>query len=136
MCLQGLDRAPNLLSKGKVGLKEGLDGSNILPVVVEQVGLDAVVAGSRWDDLAAEVIGLWVAVLEQLHHEVLFEDIDAHGGNVWLLCCLGLAQTCTMQQDLSLAPDASGLCLPGVSGSAFAWPSMQELMMPQPRLNL
>ena len=34
----GSDRCGHLLCESQVGLKEGLDGSNVLPVVVEEVG--------------------------------------------------------------------------------------------------
>ena len=72
-----------VLSKREVRLKERLDGSDVLPVIVEEVGLHVVAVGSSLrDDLAAEVIVLGVLSVEERHEGRFLEDVDTHGRNV------------------------------------------------------
>lgn len=92
----------HLLCKSQVGLEEGLDGSNVLPVVVEEVCHDLVVLSRSRNDFPAEIIGLGVGVLQQLDHELLAEDIDAHGRNVGLLFGLRRVQACVQYKILSV----------------------------------
>mmetsp|Transcript_6652 Transcript_6652/g.17027 ORF Transcript_6652/g.17027 Transcript_6652/m.17027 type:complete len:340 (+) Transcript_6652:1777-2796(+) len=72
-----------VLGQGKVGLEERLDGANVLPVVVEQVGLHvAPVGGGFGDDLAAEVVVPGVVLVEEGQQRGLLEHVDAHGRDV------------------------------------------------------
>ncbi len=84
--------AAHLLCQSQVGLEEGLDGSDVLPVAVEEVGHDAGAGGSAGNDLPAKVIAL-ALFPQQLQHEVLLEHVDAHGCNEGAGSCLFLAQT-------------------------------------------
>lgn len=87
----------HLLSECKVGLKEWLDGSNVLPVVVEKVGHHLVpILGCLRNDFAPKVIGLNIILLEHLYQLLLLEHIDAHGGYVGLLLGLIGTQACTI----------------------------------------
>ena len=63
-----------------VGLVERPHGPDVLPVAVEQVGLDAMVGDRLGQELVAEVGG--VARLEQVDQERAVEQVDAHAGQV------------------------------------------------------
>ena len=53
----GLIRVTHGLCERQVGVIEGLDGANVLPVVIEQVCLHVVLSSGGGDDLAAKVVG-------------------------------------------------------------------------------
>ncbi len=67
----------DLLGEAEVGLEEGFDGSNVLPVVVEEVGHDSAAGGRLRNDLSAKVVELGL-LAEQLEHQLLLEHVDAH----------------------------------------------------------
>ena len=71
-----------VLGQVQVGLEEALDGSNVLPVIVEQVRLHlgAVLRGLR-DDFATEIIVLRVILIQELHEHLLLKDVDTHRRN-------------------------------------------------------
>lgn len=83
----------HLLSQAQVGLEEGLDGSNVLPVVVKKVCHHTAGGSGLWDDLSAKVVVLGF-LPQQVEHELLLEHIDAHGRNEGALLSLCLTQTC------------------------------------------
>lgn len=90
------------LSESQVGVKERLHGSNIFPVVIEQVGNDLLpLSCCHGDDLTPKVVGARVLVLQQLHQDVLLEDIDTHGGDEGLLAGLLIIQTCHMEASVT-----------------------------------
>lgn len=93
--LTGLWQHTYCFSQLEVCIEEGLDGTNVFPVVVEQVGnsLQAILGG-HGDDFPTKIIGAWVPVLQQLHQDILLEDVDTHGGNVWLGFRLLWVKTC------------------------------------------
>ena len=74
-----------LADKVEVGLEEGADGSNVLPVALEDVGEDAVLGDGAGDDVLAEV---GVLVVEQADDEIAVEDVDAHRGEEEILVAL------------------------------------------------
>lgn len=60
-----------------IGIEEGADGADILPVALEDMGIDAVGFDGGGDDVFAEV---GEGVVEELYHDLAVEDVDAHGG--------------------------------------------------------
>ena len=77
-----------LVGEGHVGLIEGPDRADVLPVVVKQVGLQAVAPlQGGGNDLFAE-IGEVGVLAQQVEEGVAAEHIDAHGGQVGPPCRL------------------------------------------------
>ena len=50
-----------ILSKSQISFKEGLDGSDVFPVIVEQVCLNVITIGRGfWNNLSTKVVVFWV----------------------------------------------------------------------------
>ena len=74
-----------LIGECHVGLVEGTDRADVLPVVVEQIALQVVVAPQRLrDDLLAEIRGTGV-LGQEIKECVAAEHVDAHRGQVGAL---------------------------------------------------
>mmetsp|Transcript_8607 Transcript_8607/g.23030 ORF Transcript_8607/g.23030 Transcript_8607/m.23030 type:complete len:203 (-) Transcript_8607:132-740(-) len=66
----------------EVGVVECRDGTDVLPVSVEQVSLHVQPEVLRTrDDLRAEVVGVGEVDLQQVEHGGRLEDVDTHGGD-------------------------------------------------------
>ena len=77
-------------SQVQVRFEKGLDGSNVLPVIVKEVGLDVIaVSGGKRDDFSAEIVVVRVFFVQEFVQRRLLEDVDSHGGNVRLLFRFG-----------------------------------------------
>ena len=95
----------------EVGVVEGLDGTDILPVTIVQVRLDvhAHVLG-RGNDLAAEVVTIGEVLFEKGLHRLGTEDVDTHGRNEGhLLGALGVEAEDSGVNSHRLESIASGL---------------------------
>ena len=56
-----------MVGESQVGGVEGLNGSDVLPVAIKQVGLDVLAHGLRsWNDLASKIICLRTTAFAQL----------------------------------------------------------------------
>ena len=69
--------ARQLVGDVEVGLEEGADGPDVLPVALEDEGEDAQVLDGVGDDVLAEI---GQGVVQQAAEDVAVEDVDAHGG--------------------------------------------------------
>ena len=72
-----------ILGERKVRFEERLDGTDVFPVIVEEVRLHMVaVRRSLGDDLTTKVIVLGVILVEEVEKGLLLEHINAHRGDV------------------------------------------------------
>lgn len=59
----------------EIRLKEGADGSDVLPVTLERVALHMMSLDGCWNDVLAEVHEV---VVQCLHEHIAAEHVDAH----------------------------------------------------------
>jgi hypothetical protein len=72
-----------ILGERKVRFEERLDGTDVFPVIVEEVCLHMVaVRRSLGDDLTTKVIVLGVILVEEVQKGLLLEHVNAHRGDV------------------------------------------------------
>ena len=72
----------------QIGIVESADCSNVLPVAIEEEGLDMhATFFSSWNHFSTEVVCIWEVILQQLLHDFSLDHIDSHACNVRHVLC-------------------------------------------------